>query len=125
MASAWLISRFIDRAAKFKWVAPKGYVPKKRELRFDMFEAEFTHIGESCTFEVLLQRCGLKDRGLQAIAEIVHDIDVKDERYRRPETAGVAAMIAGIALASGDDDERLARARGAFDQLYEVFSRKR
>lgn len=125
MASAWLIRRFIDPTAKFKWVAPKGYVPAAGELRFDMFEAEFTHVGNLCSFEVLLRRTGQKDRALTAIAEIVHDIDIKDERYRRPETAGVASLVAGIALTSADDDERLARASAAFDQLYEVFSRKR
>jgi hypothetical protein len=125
MASAWLIKRFIDRAATFKWVPPKGYQPENGELRFDMFEAEFTHVGDSCTFEVLLQRTGIKDRALAALAEIVHDIDIKDERYQRPETAGVASMVAGIALASENDDERLTRASAAFDQLYEVFSRKR
>jgi len=125
MASAWLIRRFIDRAAKFKWVAPKGYVPVDGELRFDMYEAEFTHVGNLCSFEVLMQRTGQTDRALQTIAEIVHDIDIKDERYRRPETAGVASLVAGIALTSADDDERLARASAALDQLYEVFSRKR
>jgi hypothetical protein len=125
MASAWLIKRFIDRTAKFKWVAPKGYVPKTAELRFDMFEAEFTHIGNLCTFEVLLQRTAQKDRALRAIAEIVHDIDIKDDHYQRAETAGVATMVAGIALTSADDDERLASASAALDQLYEVFSRKR
>jgi hypothetical protein len=125
MASAWLIRRFIDRTAKFKWVPPKGYVPREGELRFDMYEAEFTHVGNLCTFEVLLQRTGLNDRALQTIAEIVHDIDVKDDKYQRPETAGVASLVAGIALTSGDDDERLARASAALDQLYEVFTRKR
>ena len=90
-----------------------------------MFEAEFTHVGNLCSFEVLMQRTGLDDRALQAIAEIVHDIDIKDERYRRPETAGVASLVAGIALTSADDDERLARASATFDQLYEVFSRRR
>jgi hypothetical protein len=125
MASAWLIRRFIDRSAKFKWVAPKGYEPRDGELRFDMYEAEFTHVGNLCTFEVLLQRNGLTDRALQTIAEIVHDIDIKDELYQRPETAGVASLVAGIALTSGDDDERLARASAALDQLYEVFTRKR
>jgi hypothetical protein len=125
MASAWLIRRFIDPAAKFKWVSPKGYVPKDGELRFDMYEAEFTHVGNLCSFEVLMQRTGHKDRALQTIAEIVHDIDIKDERYQRAETAGVASLVAGIALASADDDERLARASAAFDQLYEVFARKR
>jgi hypothetical protein len=125
MASAWLIGRFIDPKAKFKWVAAKGYQPKPGELRFDMFEAEFTHVGDRCTFEVLLQRLGPKDRALAAIAEIIHDIDIKDDRYRRPETAGIASLVAGIALTSQDDDERLAGARNAFDQLYEVFSRRR
>lgn len=125
MASAWLIRRFIDPAAKLKWVPPKGYVPEKGELRFDMFEAEFTHVGNLCSFEVLVQRAGLRDRALQAIAEIVHDIDIKDERYQRAETAGVASLVAGIALTSADDDERLARASAALDQLYEVFARKR
>jgi hypothetical protein len=125
MASAWLIRRFIDPAAKFKWVAPKGYVPTDGELRFDMYEAEFTHVGNLCSFEVLMQRTGQKDRALQAIAEIVHDIDIKDERYQRAETAGVASLVAGIALTSANDDERLARASAALDQLYEVFSRKR
>jgi hypothetical protein len=125
MASAWLIRRFIDPKATFKWVAPKGYVPEAGELRFDMFEAEFTHVGHRCSFEVLMQRTGQKDRALQAIAEIVHDIDIKDERYQRPETAGVASLVAGIALTSAADDERLARASAALDQLYEVFARKR
>jgi hypothetical protein len=125
MASAWLIRRFIDPAAKFKWVPPKGYVPVDGELRFDMYEAEFTHVGNLCSFEVLLQRTGQRDRALQAIAEIVHDIDIKDDRYQRPETAGIASLVAGIALTSADDDERLARASTAFDQFYEVFARKR
>jgi hypothetical protein len=125
MASAWLIRRFIDRAARFKWVAPKGYIPKRGELRFDMFEAEFTHVGNLCSFEVLMQRTGLVDGALSTIAEIVHDIDIKDERHRRAETAGIASLVAGIALTSADDDDRLARASAAFDQLYEVFSRKR
>ena len=125
MASAWLIRRFIDPAAKFKWVAPRGYLPRRGELRFDMFEAELTHVGNLCTFEVLLQRADRKDRALQAIAELVHDIDVKDDRYQRPETAGLATIVAGIALTSADDDERLARASAAFDQLYEVFARRR
>jgi hypothetical protein len=125
MASAWLIRRFIDPAAKFKWVPPKRYVPEDGELRFDMYEAEFTHVGNLCSFEVLMQRTGQKDRALQAIAEIVHDIDIKDERYQRAETAGIASLVAGIALTSADDDERLARASAAFDQFYEVFARKR
>src|SRR5438067_701223 len=44
----------IDPEARFKFVSGKGYRAKEGELRFDMFEAEFTHEGDKCTFEVLL-----------------------------------------------------------------------
>ena len=54
IASAWLIRRFIDPEARFKFVPGKGYEPEPGEIRFDMFEAEFTHEGDRCTFEVLL-----------------------------------------------------------------------
>jgi len=55
IASAWLIRRFIDPEAKLKFVPAKGYQPHAGELRFDMFEAEYTHEGDRCTFEVLAQ----------------------------------------------------------------------
>jgi hypothetical protein len=77
IGSAWLIRHFIDRDATFKFVPAKGYKPRRGELRFDMFEAEFTHEGDRCTFEVLLQKSGLNDRALTAIGEIVHDIDLR------------------------------------------------
>src|SRR5262245_19715119 len=85
IASACLIRRFIDPEARFKFVSGEGYRPKEGELRFDMFEAEFTHEGDKCTFEVLLDRCGLKDAALRAIAEIIHDIDLKDGKFRSEE----------------------------------------
>ena len=55
IASAWLIRRFIDPEASFKFVPSKGYPPQPGEVRFDMYEAEFTHEGDRCTFEVLLE----------------------------------------------------------------------
>ena len=55
MASAWLIRRFIDPQARFKFVAARGYRPEPGELRFDMFEAEFSHEGDRCSFEVLVE----------------------------------------------------------------------
>ncbi len=118
MASAWLIRRFIDPKARFKFVPAKGYRPEEGELRFDMFEAEFTHEGDLCTFEVLVQRFGLADPALRAIAEIVHDIDVKDAKYGREEAPGIGQLVAGIAAAHADDEERLARGAALFDDLY-------
>lgn len=118
MASAWLIRKFIDPEARFKFVPAKGYSPEQRELRFDMFDAEFTHEGDRCTFEVLIQRFGLEAPGLRQLAEIVHDIDLKDARFGREEAAGVAQLVAGIAAAHPDDEERLARGSALFDDLY-------
>lgn len=124
IASAWLIRRFIDAAARFKFVPGTGYVPQADELRFDMFEGEYTHRGERCTFEVLLGESGLDDPALAAIAEIIHDIDLKDGKYGREETAGVRSLIAGIAASSPADVERLARGAVLLDDLYSSFTGK-
>jgi hypothetical protein len=125
MASAWLIRRFIDPQASFKFVPGKGYRPELGELRFDMFEAEFTHDGDRCTFEVLLQRFELDDAGLKPIAQIVHDIDLKDSKFTRPEAFGLDRLIAGICMANRDDEARLAQGCALFDGLYEYFRKKR
>ena len=122
IASAWLIRRFIDPKARFKFVGSKTYQPRSGEVRFDMFEAEYTHEGDRCTFETLLERAALRDRALTVIAEIVHDIDCKDEKFGREEAAGVAALVRGIARANPDDGERLERGAAAFDALYASLS---
>ena len=124
IASAWLIRRFIDPEATFRFVTTKKHSPARHEIRFDMFDAEFTHEGSRCTFEVLLDQVRGPERALRAIAEIVHDIDLKEERYRRPEAHGVAALIDGITLAHRDDGERIDRASSALDDLYAFFQRQ-
>ncbi len=124
LASAWLIRRFIDPEAVFKFVASKGHVHTPGELRFDMFDAEFTHEGQRCTFEVLLERFDLEDPALRALAEIVHDIDLKDQKFARPEVAGIESLINGIAMAHKDDGERLARGEAVFTDLHVYFRRK-
>jgi hypothetical protein len=125
MASAWLIRRFIDKDARFKFVPGKGYRPEAGEFRFDMFEAEFTHEGDRCTFEVLLHKFGLTDPALRQIAEIVHDIDLKDGKFGRQDALGLDRLIAGIAMAHSEDDKRLAEGTAVFSGLYEYFRRKR
>jgi hypothetical protein len=107
IASAWLIRRFIDADARFKFVPAKGYVRAEGELRFDMFDAEYTHEGDHCTFETLCKRFSLAAPGLAELAEVIHDIDLKDTKFDRPETAGVAACLNGICRTATDDDERL------------------
>ena len=125
MASAWLIRRFIDAKAKFRFVSSREYRHQPGELRFDMFDGEFTHQGELCSFEVLLARFEITDVALQPIAEIVHDIDLKDEKYGRPDNAGFEHLINGIAMAHPEDEVRLQRASFVLDDLYEYFKRKR
>ena len=125
IASAWLIRRFIDPDARFKFIRGQQYAPRAGELRFDMFEADFTHEGELCTFEVLLRRFGIKDAALRHIAEIVHDVDLKDDRFSRPEALGVDRLVAGIAMRHKEDEARLGDGAAAFEALYEYFKRKR
>jgi hypothetical protein len=122
---AWLIRRFIDPEARFKFVRGQDYAPEAGELRFDMFEAEFTHEGELCTFEVLLRRFGLEEPALRQLGEIVHDIDLKDSRFSRPEAPGLDRLVAGIAMRHKDDDLRLRDGGAVFEALYEYFKRKR
>jgi hypothetical protein len=125
IGSAWLIRRFIDPQASFKFVPAKGYRLRPGELRFDMFEAEFTHEGDHCTFEVLLQRSGLDEPALAAISEIVHDIDLKDGKFARAEAGGIAALVDGLARADISDHERIERGGALFDNLYALFSNRR
>lgn len=125
IACGWLIRRFIDAAAIIRFVPGKGYEPRPGELRFDMFEGEITHEGDRCSFEVLLDRAGLADPALAAIGEIVHDIDLKDGKFGRDETSGIAGLISGIAAANGDDDRRIAEGASVFDNLYRYFCSRR
>ena len=125
MASAWLIRRFIDPEARFKFVLGHEYAPEAGELRFDMFQAEFTHDGDLCTFEVLLRHFGLKEAALRNLAEIVHDIDLKDAKFARPEAPGLDGLIAGIAMRHKEDEARLSEGAAMFDSLHAYFKRKR
>jgi hypothetical protein len=123
IASAWLIRSFIDPRARFKFVAGQGYRPRAGELRFDMFEGEYTHEGDRCTFEVLVQRFGLDNPALHRVAEVVHDVDLKDGKFGRAEAAGIERLVAGLAAATQDDDARLAQGAPFFACLRESFAR--
>lgn len=126
IASAWLIRRFIDPGPSFKFVSGKGYVPEPSELRFDMADAEFTHEDDRCTFETLVLRSGLNDdQALRALAEIVHDLDIADDKFGRPEAAGLAALIGGICAGTESDIERIAQGSAALDGFYAHFTKRR
>jgi len=123
LCSAWLIRRFIDPKAKFVF-APENKLPKDA-IPFDVLDAEFSHRGEDCTFETLLQAFQLRDKALAAIAEIVHDIDVKDQKFNRPEAAGLDTVVRALADALKDDHKILETGSGILDALYAYFSPKK
>jgi len=121
LASAWLIKQFIDKRPRFYFVAEgeaaEGAIP------FDMFGAEFTHHGEDCTFETMLKRFGLSDsKGLRELAEIVHDIDLKDDKFHRLEAAGLNSIINGLSQTLRDDRKLLQQCSEIFDGLYSLLS---
>jgi hypothetical protein len=119
IASAWLIRRFIDPTAKFSFVQAVGYRKKKGEVRFDMFDAEYTHVGAMCTFEVLVDSFGLRrNEALRALGEIVHDIDFKDDAYSHPATREVEAELKRIYSRYDSDYERLDVGGALFENLY-------
>jgi hypothetical protein len=123
IASAWLIRRRIDPEARFKFVPARGYRPGADELRFDMYEAEFTHEGDRCTFEVLLRRFHLDDAGLRVLGEIVHDIDCKDGKFGRPETPGMRRLIHGLVEQHPEDGARFEAGMVVLDALYQSYRR--
>jgi len=122
MASAWLIRRFIDRQARFGFAPDRDAVPD-HGVPFDMFGVEFSHQGDGCTFETLCRTFGIDDPAVARLAAIVHDLDLKDDRFGAPECGTVTAMIEGLQLAHHDDDVLLAQGMTLFDSLYRSFER--
>jgi hypothetical protein len=89
-----------------------------------MVGGDFTHEDDRCTLETLVRRTGVADKGVRAIAEIVHDIDLKETKFDRAEGAGVRMMIAGLVGRVRDDAERIERGLEIFDDLHEALGRR-
>ncbi len=124
LAAIWLIKRFVDAKARFLFVAEGETV--EGAIGFDMYGGEFTHRGEDCTFETMIKHFGLnEDAGLRELAEIVHDIDLKDNKFNRSEAAGLSAVIRGLADALKDDRKLAQQCGPIFDGLYELLARER
>ena len=122
LASAWLIKRFIDKRPRFSFISDDKAV--EGAIAFDMFGAEFSHQGEDCTFETMINRFGLRDdKALREIAEIIHDIDLKDSKFNRPEGPGLSAIIKGLSDLLKDDRKLIGQCAPLFDGLYEMFGK--
>jgi hypothetical protein len=122
VASAWLIRRFIDPEARFRWLAKPSDCPKSA-LGFDFDGATFTHVGDRVTFETLMASFGLEDdAALLRLATLVHQLDVGGEPV--PEASGFEAVMAGARERLDDDDALLAEMAAVLDSLYAHFGRE-
>ena len=122
VASAWLIHRFIDREARFEWLAQPSDCPQ-RALGFDFDGATFTHVGEHVTFETLMLSFGLQsDPALCRLAAMVHTLDVGGESVA--EAQGFEAVVAGARERLVDDDALLSEISLVLDSLYVHFQRE-
>jgi hypothetical protein len=122
MSSAWLIRRFIDAESRFGFVADREAAPHD-SIPFDMFGVEFTHEGDHCTFETLCGVFGIDDPGIRRVAAIVHDLDLKDERFRPAEAPALGLIIDGLQLAYADDESLLQQGMVLFEALYRAAER--
>lgn len=119
IASAWLIRRFIDKKAAFGFIEENEVEGLPEDtIAFDLVGAEFTHVGDLCTFEVLLKSFGLKGKALGVVAEVVHQLDLQDGRYQNPAAEGLREILNGIRKTVKDDHEALERGMGIFEMLY-------
>ena len=121
-ACAWLIRRLIDPTAEFLFVADPADVPADA-TPFDLRGVELGHHGGDCSFETILRRYELTDPVLWALAEIVHEADLDDERFDAPEAAGLDVLLRGLSMI-GTDEQTLAVSGPVFDGLYEYHRRR-
>ena len=121
-ACIWLIRRRIDPGAEFHFFRDPAEAPRGAEL-FDVAGARFSHRGDDCSFETFLGEYDLDDPVLREISEIVHDADLMDDRYGRPESDGLDAVIRGMQLSLPDDDALIRHTDAIYDGLYTYLRR--
>ncbi len=117
VGSAWLIKRFIDPQARFVFANQPSAHPDA--IPYDMFEVEFSHHGEDCTFETLIKRFGLADKALRKLAEMVHDADLEDGKFQTTECVGLDRILCGWAKTGLSDEELLIRGGECYEALYQ------
>jgi len=116
VGSAWLISRFIDRKPKFVFAPNADTAPDA--IPFDMLDAEFSHHGNYCTFEMLTKRFTISGKVLAKIGEMIHDADLDDVKFQRVEAVGIDRVLKGWAKEGLPDEEILRRGFQCFDALF-------
>jgi rhodanese-related sulfurtransferase len=121
IACPWLISRFLDPAARFFYVASDQVVNAGLELDaipYDVDGVEITHIGPTCSFDTLISHYDIRDPALDRVALIVRGADTA-RLDLAPEAAGLLAISLGNSKMAGPDDHvALERGLAVYDALY-------
>jgi hypothetical protein len=117
MASAWLIRRLIDPDAAFGFTDR----PEGADVPFDMYTGDFSHQGDLCTFEVLAKRFQLTSPAVVRVGRIVHDLDMKDDKYGSPEVHAIGRLVEGLRASHADDAALLQQGMTMFDALARSF----
>jgi hypothetical protein len=117
VGSAWLIRKFIDPKAEFIFATDPA--KHRNAIPYDMFEVEFSHHGDDCTFETLIKRFGITDKAILKIAEMVHDADLEDGKFQTTGCVGIDQVLKGWAKSGLSDEELLKRGGECFDALHQ------
>jgi hypothetical protein len=119
LASAWLIKRFVDRKARFAWIDKPRDRPRNA-VGFDFDGADFTHVGNRVTFEVLLSSFALdKDPSLNKLAAAIHFLDVGGIPV--DDAKGLEMILKGARNKARSDDDLVAAAVKVFDHVYSAY----
>src|SRR5258706_9439790 len=120
IACPWLIKRFVDPSAEIIYVPFDQVIKKAKELDaipFDLPEVEYTHYGDRCTFDYIIEKHNLTDPALRVLAAIVRGADT-DRHDIASQASGLWAISAGLSYNIKNDHELLDRGLLIYDALY-------
>ena len=118
LATIWAVKRFIDPDARLVFVAHDARVDKRQDaVRFDMPEAEFTHLGGRITFEVVIASFGLAQEVPPGLIATLRAIDLEEMDTAPVEAAGIKRVLDGLHVTLRDDKQLIEAALPLFDAL--------
>ena len=109
IACPWLIRRFIDPSAPFLYVAPsevQDVADRFGAVPYDIEGVTFSHRGERCSFDALLDDFGLHTQALDRMATVIRGADT-DRHDLAPQAAGLLALSVGLSRMFRDDLQQL------------------
>ena len=121
IACPWLILNFIDPEAEFVYVPADDVLAaadREDALSYDAPGARYTHRDGLCSFEVLVEEYGIEDPSVHLLARIVHGADVAEDRDATPQSRGLLAIAEGFHLLDLDDHRQLELSLPVYDALY-------